>query len=98
MFRIIWSHQAESDYFDTLKYWIAHNKSNKYSLKLILEVEKKEKLIAQNPDIGSSSEIKGVKYVLIDRNFSLYYRLNKDVVEILAFWDNRRNPENKNFK
>jgi plasmid stabilization system protein ParE len=94
MFRIIWSNQAETDYIDILKYWIEHNKSNKYSSKLMLEVEKKEKMISQNPYIGSPSEIKGVKYVLIDKNFSLYYRINEDVVEVLAFWDNRRNPEN----
>lgn len=97
MLRIIWSNQAESDYIDILKYWIAHNKSNKYSSRLISEVEKKEKLIAQNPNIGSSSEINGIKYVLIDKNFSLYYRINKDAVEVLAFWDNRRNPENLNL-
>lgn len=58
------------------------------------EVEKKEKLIAENPNIGSPSEIDHVKYVLIDKNFSLYYRINKEVIEILAFWDNRRDREN----
>ncbi|WBX98653.1 type II toxin-antitoxin system RelE/ParE family toxin [Chryseobacterium gambrini] len=94
MFRVIWSHQAESDYLDTLQYWIRHNKSIKYSSKLMAEVEKKEKLIAENPNIGSPSEIDHVKYVLIDKNFSLYYRINKEVIEILAFWDNIRDPEN----
>lgn len=94
MFKVIWSHQAESDYLDTLQHWIRHNKSIKYSSKLIREVEKKEKLISENPNIGSPSEIDDVKYVLIDKNFSLYYRVNKDVIEILAFWDNRRDPEN----
>ncbi len=43
MFRIIWSNQAESDYIETLKYWIEHNRSNKYLSKLIKEVEKKGK-------------------------------------------------------
>ncbi len=61
------------------------------------EVEKKEKLIAENPNIGSPSEIDDVKYVLIDKNFSMYYRFNKEVIEILAFWDNRRDPENLNI-
>jgi hypothetical protein len=42
MFRVIWSHQAESDYLDTLQYWIRHNKSIKYSSKLMAEVEKNE--------------------------------------------------------
>ncbi|MCY1663041.1 type II toxin-antitoxin system RelE/ParE family toxin [Chryseobacterium sp. SL1] len=71
-----------------------HNSSQTYSRKLRKEVEKKEKLIAENPNIGSPSEIDRVKYVLIDKNFSLYYRINKGVIEILAFWDNRRDPEN----
>ncbi|MDQ1160969.1 plasmid stabilization system protein ParE [Chryseobacterium sp. SORGH_AS 447] len=53
-----------------------------------------QKLIAENPDMGSVSEIKGIRFILIDKNFSLYYRFNKDAVEILAFLDNRRNPEN----
>lgn len=61
------------------------------------EVEKKEKLIAENPNIGSPSEIDDVKYVLIDKNFSMYYRVNKEVIEILAFWDNKRDPENLNI-
>ncbi|SEM12727.1 Plasmid stabilization system protein ParE [Chryseobacterium taichungense] len=93
MFTLIWSHQAESDYIDILEYWMNHNKSNKYSTKLIDEVEKKEKLISKNPNIGSLSEIEGVRYILIDKNFSLYYRINDDVIEILAFWDNRRDPD-----
>lgn len=93
MYRIIWSHQAESDYLDTLAYWATHNRSNKYSLKLIKEVEKKEKLIAGNPSIGSLSEIEGIRYVLVNRKFSMYYRVHGDTVQVLAFWDNRRDPE-----
>jgi len=54
-------------------------------------------LLSQNPHIGSQSEIEGVKFVLIDKNFSLYYRINDKVIEVLAFWDNRRNPENLNL-
>lgn len=94
MFQIKWTRQALLSFADTLKYWIAHNSSQTYSKKLRKEVEKKKKLIAENPNIGSPSEIDRVKYVLIDKNFSLYYRINKEVIEILAFWDNRRDPEN----
>ncbi|HCR75884.1 MAG TPA: addiction module toxin RelE [Chryseobacterium sp.] len=97
MFQIKWTRQALLSFADTLKYWIAHNSSQTYSKKLRKEVEKKEKLIAENPNIGSPSEIDNVKYVLIDKNFSMYYRVNKEVIEILAFWDNRRDPENFNI-
>jgi len=97
MFQIKWTRQALLSFADTLKYLIAHNSSQTYSKKLRKEVEKKEKLIAENPNIGSPSEINDVKYVLIDKNFSMYYRVNKEVIEILAFWDNRRDPENLNI-
>ena len=58
------------------------------------EVEKKEDLISENPFTGTPSEIENVKSVLVDRNFSIYYKINDDTIEILSFWDNRRNPEN----
>ncbi len=94
MFQIIWSDEAEVDYIETLNYWIENNQSDKYALKLMEEVEKKEDLISENPFTGTPSEIENVKSVLVDRNFSIYYKINDDTIEILSFWDNRRNPEN----
>ena len=95
MFQIIWSDEAEVDYIETLNYWIENNQSDKYALKLMEEVEKKEDLISENPFTGTPSEIENVKSVLVDRNFSIYYKINDDTIEILSFWDNRRNPENR---
>lgn len=42
MFEIKWTPEAEKLYFETLEYWINHNKSNSYSLKIIAEVEGKK--------------------------------------------------------
>jgi hypothetical protein len=47
MFQIIWSDEAEVDYIETLNYWIENNQSDKYALKLMEEVEKKEDLISE---------------------------------------------------
>lgn len=94
MFQIKWTRKALLSFADTLKYWNIHNSSEAYSRKLIKEVSKKETLSCQNPNIGSPSEINDVKYFLIDKNFSLYYRINESIIEVLAFWDNKRNPEN----
>lgn len=46
MFEIKWTTEAETLYFETLEYWINHNKSNAYALKIIEEVERKEKTIS----------------------------------------------------
>lgn len=92
MFEIKWTPEAESLYFETLEYWINHNKSNSYSLKIIDEVERKEKLLADNPFIGSG--VIGAKdetrRVLILENFSLHYRIHETTIEIVSFWANKK--------
>lgn len=63
MFQIKWTRKALNSFTDTLKYWNVHNSSEKYSKKLRKEVEKKQKQIAENPEMGSISEIEGLRYV-----------------------------------
>jgi len=96
MFEIKWTPEAETLYFETLEYWINHNKSNVYSLKIITEVERKEKLIAKNPLIGAAiiGAKDNVRRVLVLDNYSLHYRINKTIVEIVSFWANKKEPSN----
>lgn len=44
MFQVKWTKKALHSFADTLKYWNIHNSSEKYSRKLRIEVEKKEKI------------------------------------------------------
>lgn len=46
MFLIHWMPEAENEYYDNLNFWINHNKSNTYSLKIISEVEKMETILS----------------------------------------------------
>ncbi|WP_027383152.1 type II toxin-antitoxin system RelE/ParE family toxin [Epilithonimonas caeni] len=92
MFEIKWTPEAEKLYFETLEYWIDHNESNSYSLKIIAEVERKEKLLADNPLIGAViiGAKDEVRRVLVLENFSLHYRINKTTIEIVSFWANKK--------
>ncbi|MFL9833986.1 type II toxin-antitoxin system RelE/ParE family toxin [Chryseobacterium terrae] len=92
MFKIKWTPEAEKLYFETLEYWVNHNKSNTYSLKIIVEVERKEKLLSNNPFIGAIifETKEEVRRVLVLENFSIYYRVKKTTVEILSFWANKK--------
>jgi plasmid stabilization system protein ParE len=92
MFKIKWTPEAEKLYFETLEYWINHNKSNNYSLKIIAEVERKEKLLSNNPFIGAIifGTKEEVRRVLVLENFSIHYRVKKTTVEILSFWVNKK--------
>lgn len=97
MLEIKWTPEAETLYLENLEFWINHNKSNTYSLKIIEEVERKEKLLAENPYIGVIIEgtKEEVRRVLVLENFAMFYRVNKLTIEILTFWANRQNPENR---
>ena len=92
MFEIKWTPEAESLYFETLEYWINHNKSNSYSSKIIDVVERKEKLLANNPFIGA--KIIGAKdeiwRVLVLENFSIHYRIQRTTIEVVSFWANKK--------
>lgn len=95
MFEIKWTLEAEKLYFETLEYWINHNKSSTYSLKIIAEVERKEKLLSNNPFIGAIifGTKEQVRRVLVLENFSIHYRVNKTTVEILSFWANKKDSQ-----
>jgi plasmid stabilization system protein ParE len=93
MFEIIWSERAENEYFHTLDFWISHNKSSKYSEKIIIDVEKKEHKISQNPNIGTPIKYRNARRIQILKYFSLIYKIEGNTIEILSFWDNRRNPD-----
>lgn len=93
MFQIKWTKDALHDQIKILKYWIKHNRTNSYSMKIAKEVKKTEALLKKNPLMGEISEFKNVRYVLILKNFSIYYRINGQIIEVVSFWDNRRNPE-----
>ncbi len=86
MFLIKWLPEAEQEYYSNLEFWILHNKSNEYSLKIISEVEEMENLLSENPHIGrtTSSELSVLKVIVL-RKFYIYYKITENTVNILAF-------------
>ena len=63
MFKINWSDEAKAVYYETLDYWSVRNKSNFYSEKIIIEVEKTEVLIAENPFLGIETKFKDFRKI-----------------------------------
>jgi len=63
MLEIVWYKEAEKVYFRTLEFWVKHYGSNEYSLKIILNVEKAEKLISANPLLGRLNKYKNVRII-----------------------------------
>lgn len=97
MFEIEWSDDAWFSYQETVKFWVAHNHSTSYSEKIIEEVEYIEMQLISDISIGQKTEYPGIFRMRFLKNFSLFYKVKNKKIEILAFWDARRNPENLDF-
>ena len=96
---VSWSYEAEIQYYDTLLFWIEKTKSEKYSEKREKEVVKISNTLKTFPKIGAIYESKGIRRVVILSNFSIFYRIleEQNEIEIIAFWDNRNDPEKLQF-
>lgn len=91
--KLIWSETALTQKISTYAYWTERNGSKKYAQQIEKEVQNWLKLLKRFPDLGSDTEFVSVKSVTINKYFKLFYRTNSDVVEILYFWDVRRDPD-----
>lgn len=95
MRKIDWSKRAIKEFNDTSAFWeINNNNSDVYSQKLLDETLIKINQIAENPFIGEEIKV-NFRRVLVLQNFSIIYKVHKEKINISAFFDNRRNPENK---
>lgn len=90
--RVIWTETAAKQRNSILQYWVKHNKSNSYSIKLLELSNKKTKLIAMNPEMYKLSEYPDTRVASMG-HFGIYYKIDRDDVIITAFWDNRQDPK-----
>jgi plasmid stabilization system protein ParE len=55
------------------------------------EVERMIALLSRFPLVFPPFQGKAVRRCVVNKHLSIFYRLEDDQVEMLAFWDNRRN-------
>jgi toxin YoeB len=94
--KIIWTKEANSERKEILEFWIDHNKSKTYSVKLNKLFIKVLKQLAENPKIGRETDLKNAR-VKIVRNYLLFYEFSDAHVKVLSVWDGRRDPISKTF-
>lgn len=100
MRKIVWSSKAKKEFDRTYNYWIKHNNSERYSLKMLDETLRIINIIFANPEVGEKIKLQKFsnhRRVLVLENFSVIYRVDESRIAISAFFDNRRNPEEMNF-
>lgn len=90
--RVIWTNTSKKARREILEYWIKRNHSNSYSKKLSKLFRKKTALLQSEAYLGKPTDFENVRVSLVN-NYSLFYKVDREVIIIVGIWDNRRNPE-----
>ena len=89
---IVWTKTADIQFVGILEYWVKHNKSSKYSKKLVKLVNLRTNQIAKNPLIYKSTDFQNTRAASMG-NFTIFYKVTENDVIVTAFWDNRQDPK-----
>lgn len=93
---IIWSKSASKELEDTLDFYNQRNGNPNYSIKLLDEIESLLDLLSENEKIGRRTNEPNIR-VLVKKVYLIFYEIRKDKIELLSFWDNPQNPEEKKY-
>ena len=89
---IIWTRSADIQLVGVLEYWVKRNNSSSYSKKLLQLVTERTLQISAFPFMFKLTNFKDVRVASL-RNFTIYYKVTNAKVIVMAFWDNRQDPE-----
>jgi len=95
--KIIWSPRAKLDLVNILEFYITRNGTKTYSLKLNAAIRSSIRLLEKHPEIGVKVDIKNVRN-LIQGDFSIFYEIKSDTIEIITVWDSRQDPDKLEIK
>ncbi len=90
--KIIWSQKAKSDLFAILEFYHKRNGTKVYSKKLNSTLRKSVRLLVKYAEIGTATDFQNVRN-LIDGEYSIFYKIGTEQIEIITIWDNRKNPD-----
>ncbi len=98
-FKVIWSPKSEQT-FDKVISYLEKHWTEKEIRHLINETERVIRLLVQNPFIFRGSEKQNIHEVLITKHNLLIYQVSKrnKRVELLSFFDTRKDPKKKKRK
>ena len=94
-YKILWTNHAISELKETIEYLKTHWTERElriFSAKLDHTIE----LISKSPEMFPESfEKKNIRKSVIDKNNTLYYRINQNSIEILSLFSSKKHPSKK---
>ncbi len=94
--KIIWSTRAIASFDRIIKY-LEKDWTEKEIEKLILKTQKALQQIESGSINFKSSGKKNIHEVLITKHNLLIYRIKKNQIDLLVFYDTRQHPKKKSF-
>ncbi len=90
VYSIIWTKEAQKSLEEILVFWIEHNASKEYSLKILRDIRKVENLLMNTPAIGQKylKNKEEFRAISILKKFKLFYKIEGDKIIVLAFISN----------
>ena len=89
--KIIWSTHSKENLIDIYDYFNFRNKSKLYSQKLHRIFQSEVKRLIQNNEIGIQTNNELIRGLIVG-DYTLFYEIKPEFIEILTVWDNRQNP------
>jgi len=89
---VVWTETAAKQRRKILKYWVKRNGTTTYAEKLIKLIAEQISIIESNPRLFKKADFPET-YVSALGHFSIFYKFNKELLIITAFWDNRQDPK-----
>lgn len=94
---VVWSEFAKLQLSNVLEYYLLQNGNPNYSLKLLSQIEDLLITLSKSELIGRLTSNKSTRVISM-KVYSLFYEINNEQIEIVSFWDNRQNPNNRKVK
>lgn len=89
---IVWSPLARDEYAAILEH-VDRNFGTEVALALLDQTERILDQITRYPFMHPASQKLNTRKAVISKQSSLIYRIKNERIEILHFWDNRRNTD-----
>ena len=96
-FQIAWS-KISVEKFDKIIDYLVKEWGEKVTKSFIKKVYNFIDLLAEYPEIGSLEHAKkNIRGFILIKQICVFYKIKKDTIIILSFFDTRQNPKRKRF-
>lgn len=95
--QIIWSKLAKIQLANVLEFYTNRNGNSNYSLKILNNLEDLLETLSKAEHIGRLTSNKFTRVISM-KVYLIFYEIKDDRIEIVSFWDNRQDIENRKIK